>query len=497
MNDVKIYFSDFFDISEDIIEAYGAVNISLINDLPLFIDPFLLFNSEDEKLREIHDEMICYLRFLQIQSEEIKELNGGMLNAWYCFSEVKQTWLGFSCEGNAGRGLGRDFANGLHCGLGSIFKLFGKETITKAPHMEKLCLISSNVGRDKISDFTTNFAKKYLLEYTEQFSREYLNPSLCREFMIPKVFFNYETTTWVSQKYYLPCFEDDYVLLTPKCILTRDDTFINRSDMLRNLRTIAPSVDDEALRFELDHYLSGILGVSDKKPTKAEKDRATKILIRTHPELIDYYIKYKEDHEKEAISVSKEQVSEVEMLFHKQLGELVELLKNKTPFYDVIPDAHKEALDRVRYLKHVIEDQDGYRIFFINGEPIRRESDLHVMYRLVWFGTPLDVNSEVNNGRGPADYKISYGKKNSALVEFKLASNSKLKQNLEKQVDIYKAAAETDRAIKVILFFTDSEYEKVTKVLNDLSIISCPDVILIDARNDNKPSASNAKTGDR
>ena len=46
MEELKIYFSDFFDVDEDIIESYGAVNISLINDMPLFVDPFLLFNSE-------------------------------------------------------------------------------------------------------------------------------------------------------------------------------------------------------------------------------------------------------------------------------------------------------------------------------------------------------------------------------------------------------------------------------------------------------------------
>ena len=37
------------------------------------------------------------------------------------------------------------------------------------------------------------------------------------------------------------------------------------------------------------------------------------------------------------------------------------------------------------------------------------------------------------------------------LEEFKLAFNSKLKQNLAKQVDIYKAASSTERAIKVII----------------------------------------------
>lgn len=42
MEELKIYFSDFFDVDEDIIESYGAVNISLINDMPLFVDPFLL-----------------------------------------------------------------------------------------------------------------------------------------------------------------------------------------------------------------------------------------------------------------------------------------------------------------------------------------------------------------------------------------------------------------------------------------------------------------------
>ena len=67
---------------------------------------------------------------------------------------------------------------------------------------------------------------------------------------------------------------------------------------------------------------------------------------------------------------------------------------------------------------------------------------------------------------------------------------------MEKQVDVYKAASETDRAIKVILYFTEAEYEKVTKVLNDLGIYGCRDVVLIDARNDNKPSASNVKSGD-
>ena len=74
LSNVGVYFSDFFDIDEDIIESYGAVNISLINDLPLFIDPFLLFNSERIEFQRIHQEMINYLLFLQFRMWNGKRL---------------------------------------------------------------------------------------------------------------------------------------------------------------------------------------------------------------------------------------------------------------------------------------------------------------------------------------------------------------------------------------------------------------------------------------
>lgn len=150
MNSVNVFFSDFFNIDEDVIESYGAINISLINDLPLFIDPFLLFNSDCSEYQQIHQEMINYLLFLQKQAEIHSVLTTGMRRAWFSFPEVKQTWLGFSLSGNSGCGMGSDFATGLYNGLNSIFKDFGKQTVTKGQHMEKLCLISPRVGRDKI-----------------------------------------------------------------------------------------------------------------------------------------------------------------------------------------------------------------------------------------------------------------------------------------------------------------------------------------------------------
>ena len=53
---------------DETVERYGAFDISLIADLPLFVDPFLLFNSRKKQYREIHDRMIAYLRFLRDKS---------------------------------------------------------------------------------------------------------------------------------------------------------------------------------------------------------------------------------------------------------------------------------------------------------------------------------------------------------------------------------------------------------------------------------------------
>jgi hypothetical protein len=114
------------------------------------------------------------------------------------------------------------------------------------------------------------------------------------------------------------------------------------------------------------------------------------------------------------------------------------------------------------------------------------------MFRLTWFATPSDVNREVNNGRGPVDFKVSRGKRDSTLVEFKLAKNSRLKDNLQKQVEIYQKASDSNRAIKVIMYFSQQEKERAIRILEELNLRDHKDIVLINARNDDKPSASKA-----
>src|SRR3989338_723401 len=211
---VDLFFSDFFEVNPQIIETYGAFNVSLVSDLPLFIDPFLLFNSKKPKYRKLHDEMIQYLSFLKEKSLA-GDVSPGLLKRWYQFHEVKQTWLGFSVTGNRGSGLGRKFAFALNQNLNQIFKDFGQEEVTKASHLEKLCLIKEGVGRDNISDFTTNLIKEFLLSYTQDFAQKHLQKKYRKNVAVEKVKFNYETESWESAIFDLPWHANDFVILTP------------------------------------------------------------------------------------------------------------------------------------------------------------------------------------------------------------------------------------------------------------------------------------------
>jgi hypothetical protein len=149
-------------------------------------------------------------------------------------------------------------------------------------------------------------------------------------------------------------------------------------------------------------------------------------------------------------------------------------------------------MQRVKFLKDVIENKGGHRIFYINGQPFEREEDLHILYRMTWFASVSDPTREANDGRGPADFKISRGSKDKTLVEFKLAKNTQLERNLQRQAEIYEKASDANTTIKVIVFFSAPEKSRVDGILRKLKMIGDPNVVLVDARRDNKPSGSKA-----
>src|SRR5579859_6908209 len=99
------------------------------------------------------------------------------------------------------------------------------------------------VGKDNISDFTTNLIKGFLLEYTQIFTEQYISKDLRATFRIGRAYFNYTTESWEERSFELPKFGDSYVILTPKVLLAKDNTWINREELVRDFELIPDMID--------------------------------------------------------------------------------------------------------------------------------------------------------------------------------------------------------------------------------------------------------------
>lgn len=417
---VKIHFSDFFQVSPRILDDYGAFNISLLNDLPLFIDPFLIFNSQDPELKQLHENIIKYVEFLRDKSVS-GTVNDGLLDAWFVFKEVKQTWLGFSKKGNKGSGLGRNFANNLHRNLKILFSDFGREKITLGSHIERFCLIEDGVGKDNISDFTTTLIKDFLAKYTQEFAKNHIDESLRQTFSVSKTWFNYDTEAWVSEKYDLPYLEEenDYILLTPKRLLTRENLWLDKDDMVNKclgLNEIGITISDSQLRAQVNNYFQSVLPIKQpgKQPNKSERKEAVKKTIKEFPILVNYYIRQQEDAGHLAKETSEQRVSETEHLFVKQIEDFIEKHLSTTDFYQQNSETFREAYKRLMIFKNVIEENKTQWLFYVDGKPISTQDDLYLLFKLIW---------QAKNNK---DMSIAI------MPEIKLASNKQIKNPFEK-----------------------------------------------------------------
>ena len=274
-------------------------------------------------------------------------------------------------------------------------------------------------------------------------------------------------------------------------MLTRDDTWISRSDMIRGFTRIPDAIPDDQLRAQVNYYFNSLLS---NNPTDREHSQAAQRTIAQFPELVDYYIREKEDHGDQAVEVSAQRRHDTETVLVQMVQRVVADVAENTLLYLTSLTSYDEALARAKGFKQYVENQDGYKLINKPGteKPFARESDVQLFFGLIFFGSEFDVNREVNNGRGPVDFKISKGAIDKSLIEVKLASNSRLKQNLEKQVEVYEKANGTRKSVKVIICYTAEEQARLDRILKELTLAGEESIVVIDARADNKPSGSRA-----
>jgi hypothetical protein len=133
----------------------------LAADIPVCIDPFLLYKSRDPFLRDLHGRVLgVFERAFALHAAGDR----AGLDRLIDFPEVNAIGFGYTKGRIAGSGLGLQL-NTLVADL-----LRESEAIQERGlrHVEELQLLSVGVGADRVSDITANVLKLPLVEYTQK-----------------------------------------------------------------------------------------------------------------------------------------------------------------------------------------------------------------------------------------------------------------------------------------------------------------------------------------
>lgn len=184
------------------------VDIIPATDMPLFIDPFAISLKEDEWSQECQRHIA---HFFQTALDCVKAGNDdkgrALLNG---LSEPNETCLGLSIGTPAGRGVSGKQAHDLYDSL-------SRSKAAKTGVLEELAecdLFVEGIGRDKISDITTNIIRRLLIEYT-QTQCQLHGIQLLDKYPSGR-FWDIENRQWRSEYAQMPVVNGQRIILTPK-----------------------------------------------------------------------------------------------------------------------------------------------------------------------------------------------------------------------------------------------------------------------------------------
>lgn len=397
-------------------------------DTKLFVDPFLLLD-EASNPRSIwvsgHEQLIehfarCYdlLAKAGVRGTTSEAIVRGLLT----FPEPSELCLGYTATGTAGSGSGRRNAELI---IGSIVTAIAAG-LDRPEHIEEIGILNEGVGADRISDATCNVLKPTILKYTQAVVRRHGIPtSLVR---VRHTRCHLTTGRWIDEEVELPInpLTGRGTLLVPRRLLNSLPT-LNADDWF-------DSTFNEDLRRDLN------VQVGQKVP-KREIVRAA----RRHPDRIRTWadelrqagdvVGY--NFVRDPLGIVSWQDAGEEFAASNVLrspvrnhAELRSFVENLLALFEVF-----------------IEQQGGWKLLWNdNGDEKPEEAAqlaLLGMARPYCRAHGVEIDREVNLGRGPVDFKISSGVALRLLIEVKKLHNGDFWNGLDAQLPSYLTSDQT------------------------------------------------------
>ena len=137
------------------------VNINPKRDFPVYLNPFV-FSARPDPFSVDASRVIRTFFQHNINLINNKQVDTARKNFSY-LNEPNETCLGMSIKKPKGRGIGEDNANDL---FDSILSSNALKT-GLVDHLEDTAIFIDGIGKDKVSDMTTNIIRSSLIKYTQ------------------------------------------------------------------------------------------------------------------------------------------------------------------------------------------------------------------------------------------------------------------------------------------------------------------------------------------
>ena len=200
--------------------------IPFINeDIPLYVDPFLLWKSPSQMDNGIHTTIVDSINYIGYlarngnHAEAIKQL--------IVASECDAVGMG-SSKTRKGRRIGEHIANEIL----SLFENIPQLRTSGFTHIEELQLLVNKIAKDRISDIACNFMSSFLIDFTQQRCSEVDIPM---EWVEKVAVYDVRKHCFVEEKVQLPVNPNTHepIWLVPKRWL-RFSPWISQDDYFSN-----------------------------------------------------------------------------------------------------------------------------------------------------------------------------------------------------------------------------------------------------------------------
>lgn len=203
--------SKIFNLSKTQYEL-DFVDIDPNKDFPVYLNPFVLSSRVDPFSVKVSRVINSFFQH-NVSLIRLGKVNEARTNFNY-LNEPNETCLGMSVSKPQGKGFGENNANSL---FDSILQSKAIET-GLVEHLEDTAIFISGIGKDKVSDMTTNIIRANLIEYSQD---------QCKLVGIPLssnissgYYWDINSKKWCQKYTEMLVLKDKKILLVPKGVVS-------------------------------------------------------------------------------------------------------------------------------------------------------------------------------------------------------------------------------------------------------------------------------------